>query len=297
MIYFIADIHADAIKWLSKKTNPVTKEFTANDTLIVCGDCGIPWYNPELKFYDTWTKPGSEKQEHYQLSWLNNQKYKTIFLAGNHDNYDLIKQMPETTISGFETVRQMCYQNKFYDNIYYVDRPQYLFLEGKKLFFISGADSHDADILFEPDEEAKQYIKVYNKRHWKGEDSPSYRINHFSWWEDERVDEQEAIRLANLYGENIDCVVTHAPPAIVHEQWKPCGAPGRLQPSPSEKSLERVRQQIEYKAWIPGHLHEEINTVMHDIIGIYHRIYSLEDIYNITKSNKEKRDYYKNLLN
>lgn len=286
MIYVTGDIHANPIGRFSFKTHPELRKLTEHDYMIVLGDCGVPFYNPELDFHDMWTKPGAEKGEHYQLNWLNNRPWKTLFLRGNHDNIDLISEMPHTEL-GHAYVRQMCYQKKIYENIFYIDTPQYMYLQGYKLLFIPGAESHDVDYLFEWDDPlTKEYIKAINKKFYKTGEETFYRVNHYSWWQNEGVDLEKTQKLINQIPKEVDYVLTHAPRAAIHNYWKFPNSSTKGCPAPSEQILEdEVAAYIKYKMWIHGHFHHHIELPMIYSLGIYHEIYSLQEI-------EEKKKYY-----
>lgn len=295
-LYFTADIHGNAIKRFGYKIQPWMRELTKDDYIFVLGDCGIPWYNPELNFYDYWTKPGTEEAEIYQLEWLNSRPENYIFIRGNHDNTELIHEMPYTKL-GNADVRQMFYINKTYNNIFYIDTPQFMYLQGKKILIIPGANSHDIDVLFDAYEEhIKEDIKKYEYYCRKHGEECFYRVKHFSWWEDEGVDEKKIQELLPKIPKEVDMVLTHAPCAAVHTLWKPAGTPARLAPLTSEVVLEDVRKQIKYDIWLHGHLHETVELPFLSSLGIYHQILDEEDINSIIKRWKIEEKYRKENL-
>lgn len=292
-LFFTGDIHGNAIQRFRYKQQPWMRELTKDDYIFVLGDCGIPFFNPDLEFYDYWTQPGAEKAEIYQLEWLASRPEKYIFIRGNHDNTDLIHEMPHTKIAHAD-VRQMFYINKKYDNIFYVDMPQFMYLQGKKLLIIPGAESHDMDVLFDAKEEwAKEDIKEYTHYCKMHGEEPLYRVKHFSWWADEGVDEKATKDLLLHIPTDVDMILTHAPSAAVHSLWKPKGAPARLIPSTSEKVLEEVRKRMNYKIWLHGHLHETIEIPFISSLGIYQQILNEEDIDNIVKKWNIEEKYRK----
>lgn len=278
MLYFSGDIHGNPIERFSFKHHPELRELTQDDYVFILGDCGVPFYNPDLGFYDYWTRPGAEKAEHYLLHWLNEKPWTTIFIRGNHDNTDLIKLMPWTKL-GHADVRQMCYQEVVYDKIYYVDTPQFMYLQGQKLLIIPGAESHDADYIFDYDDPlTKGYIKTIEKKNANGEDV-WYRVNHVSWWEDEGVDQELLHDLIPKIPQEVDYVLSHAPCGKVREFWKFPDRPAREYPAPSEQIMaDEVCGKIDYKLWLHGHFHHHIELPQIMSLGIYHEIYSLEDI-------------------
>ena len=71
MLYFTGDTHGELTMRFSYNHNPQLRQLDENDIVFILGDCGRPWFNPELKFYDEYTKPGSEKSDIYELNFLN----------------------------------------------------------------------------------------------------------------------------------------------------------------------------------------------------------------------------------
>ena len=72
MIYITGDCHGDFSRF-STAAFPEQKEMTKDDYVIICGDFGI--------WHDT-------NEERYWLKWLNEKPFTTLFVAGNHENYD-----------------------------------------------------------------------------------------------------------------------------------------------------------------------------------------------------------------
>ena len=70
MVYITGDMHGD----LSRFKNPIFKKMKAGDVLIVCGDFGGVWDNSH--------------QEQYWRKWLSQKPFTTLFIDGNHENYD-----------------------------------------------------------------------------------------------------------------------------------------------------------------------------------------------------------------
>ena len=298
MIYVTADIHGNPIERFSFKMYPELRELTKHDYMFVLGDCGVPFYNPDLHFYDYYTKPGSEKLEHYLLNWLNDKPWTTFFIRGNHDNIDLINEMPKTKIAHAD-VRQMKYQDKIYDKIFYIDTPQFMYLEGKKILIIPGAESHDADYIFEYDDpNIKTYIK-YLKKKERTEWVPAYyRINHFDWWEKEGVDKDKLKTLIAQIPQEVDYIFSHTPCGKIRTYWKFPDCPSRQNPAPSEQILtDLVYDKIKYKLWVHGHFHHHIELPMLLSLGIYHEIYSMKELEQIAHNMSLENKYYEEMFN
>ena len=72
MIYIIGYSHAKFSRFEKDKFS-IQKEMTKNDYVIICGDFG-----------EIWTFEEESSRERY---WLNERKFTTLFVNGNHENY------------------------------------------------------------------------------------------------------------------------------------------------------------------------------------------------------------------
>ena len=78
MFFITGDTHRDFTRF-SAKSFPEQKNMSKDDYVIVCGDFGI---------WDT------SNEERYWLGWLNDKPFTTLFVTGNHENFDLLKVLP-----------------------------------------------------------------------------------------------------------------------------------------------------------------------------------------------------------
>ena len=77
MIYITGDTHIPVdIKKLNAKKFPEQRELSENDYVIICGDFGGVWENSPSDLY--W------------LKWLNTRNFTTLFVDGNHENFELL---------------------------------------------------------------------------------------------------------------------------------------------------------------------------------------------------------------
>ena len=76
MIYVTGDCHGDFRKF-STDSFPEQKEMTKDDIVIVCGDFGA-----------IWDSDGMSRFESYWLNWLDEKPFTTVFVDGNHENFD-----------------------------------------------------------------------------------------------------------------------------------------------------------------------------------------------------------------
>nr|WP_290461263.1 metallophosphoesterase family protein [Acutalibacter muris] len=106
MIYVTGDTHADIdIGKLSSKNFPQQKEMSKGDYLIVCGDFGLVW-------------DGSAREMWWQ-DWLSAKRFTTLWIDGNHENFDILREFPLQDKFGGK-VREIA------QDIYHLDRGQVL---------------------------------------------------------------------------------------------------------------------------------------------------------------------------
>ena len=105
---------------------------TKDDYLIICGDFGGVW-------------DGSEIEQQW-LDWLEDRSFTTLFVSGNHENYDLLRSYPTSVWHGglVQPIRP---------SVLHLMRGQLYEICGKKVFTMGGASSHDIrDGILEPDD-------------------------------------------------------------------------------------------------------------------------------------------------
>ena len=87
MIYITGDTHIPVdIQKLSTKRFPEQKEMTKNDYVIICGDFGGVW--------------DDSNEEKYWIKWLKNKNFTTLFIDGNHENFDMLYSLPIVDFCG-----------------------------------------------------------------------------------------------------------------------------------------------------------------------------------------------------
>ena len=75
LVYVTGDTHAEFNKFSTKRF-PEQKELTKEDFVIVCGDFGV-WHDcPE---------------ERYWFDWLSKKPFTLLFVDGNHENFERLK--------------------------------------------------------------------------------------------------------------------------------------------------------------------------------------------------------------
>ena len=76
MIYITGDCHGDFERF-SKNIFPEQNEMTKDDYVIICGDFG-----------GVWNKDTESPKEKWWLNWLQEKSFTTLFVDGNHENFD-----------------------------------------------------------------------------------------------------------------------------------------------------------------------------------------------------------------
>lgn len=169
MIYITGDTHgALDIGKLNTKNFPEQKQMTKDDFVIVCGDFGFPWggkYSGE---------------DRYWLKWLEDKPFTTLYVDGNHENYDLLETYPIEEWKGGRI-------QKLNSSVFHLCRGSVFTLQGKTFLTFGGAKSHDI----------------------------AFRIPHRSWWvqEEPTAAECEAGMAAlDAAGWRVNYVLTHTAP-------------------------------------------------------------------------------------
>lgn len=290
-IYVSGDVHGRMIEKLSYKGNPELRQLTDKDVLVLCGDIGIMW-------------PGAEKEGKYQLEWLDNKPYCVLAVRGNHDVTPFWNSGKPTDGNGLiklvgGTLSNPVVDGKVYKKFFMVPANAILDICGHRSLVISGASSHDIWNLVSPHE--KERIKRLKREH------QFYRVIGKSWWPDENINIPYAFSLLNdyfritgtyhAYVENLpfigdgkkrvgyfDYVFTHDCPAFMCDVYARPGDLGRLRPTENEDFLELIKDHINYRYFIHGHMHTfrryavtEDDYGKHDIVCVYKDIFKLPD--------------------
>lgn len=244
MIYITGDTHGDWMSRLNADSFPEQKEMTKDDYVIVLGDFGI-WDN--------------SKTENYNLDWLDNKPFTTLFISGNHSNYDILDNLPIEQWNGGNV-------NFIRPSIIHLMRGEVFNIENKKFFTFGGASSHDISdgILEIGDERIKQWNKDYSKM---------FRVNHLSWWERELPSQEEmdnGIKNLELNNNKVDYILTHCPYTSLLKQMD--SGSGLYNSDILTDYLQRIKQTVDYKQWLFGHMHINQNYYWERTTCLYEQI-------------------------
>ena len=205
MIYVTGDTHASIdIEKLDAKNFPQQNDLTKDDYLIICGDFGLVWN-------------GSDRELHWR-NWLTEKPFTTLWIDGNHENFDRLYQFPLTQKFGGD-VREIA------PGIFHLARGQVFTIDGRTFFCMGGARSLDK----------------------------AFRTEHVSWWKEEMPSPEEmerAVAALEAHNWTVDYVLTHCAPRSIQTLLAPWAGN-----DPAVSFLENVRAKLEFKRWYFGHYH------------------------------------------
>lgn len=179
------------------------KKLTKNDYLIILGDFGLLW-NVEKTFY---------------LDGLEDRNFTTLFIDGNHEDFDLLYKYPVVEFLGGKT-------HQIRPSIYHLMRGEVFTIEGLKFFAFGGGISIDK----------------------------MYRVEGVSWWSQEIPNSEEIENgYQNLEKNNwtVDYVLTHAAPSDISLKI----LSHHCETDEVTRILDWFQESIICKKWFFGHHH------------------------------------------
>jgi len=207
MIYITGDTHIPTdIQKLSSKHFCDQKALTDKDFLIICGDFGGVWCG--------------DNEEIYWRKWLNNKNFTTLFVDGNHENFDMLNEFPRVDFFGGKA-------HKINDKIYRLMRGEIYNIDGRKIFAFGGASSHDKDM----------------------------RTEGKNWWKEELPSQDEmdrAVENLTRVGWQADIVITHCAPTSIQRIVCPSYEENIL-----TDFLDSVKEKLQFEKWYFGHYHKD----------------------------------------
>lgn len=247
MIFITGDCHRNFERF-NRSIFPEQEEMSKDDFVIICGDFG-----------GVWTKDKESKEETMLLDWLDCKPFTTLFVDGNHENFDRLYQYPVEEWNGGKV-------HKIRPSVIHLMRGQVFTIAGKKIFTFGGAQSHDiSGGILEPDDPEFAKKRKELERGWK-----PYRINHLSWWEQElptQAEMEEGRRNLEANGNKVDYIVTHCCASSTQVLL----GGGFFEVDYLNEYLEDVRQHVKFKKWFFGHYHDNKNVNAEEIL-LYEQI-------------------------
>ncbi len=215
MIYVTGDIHGElGVTRLNSVNFPQGQSLSKDDFVLILGDFGLVWDNKQGELELNW------------LKWLTARPWTTLFIDGNHENFDRLLGYPIMDFHGGKASR-------IHDTVYYLRRGEVFTFNGKTCFVMGGAMSSDKE----------------------------YRVPGKSWWSQEEPNSREwrnASKNLAAHNNQVDYVLTHTAPQSILKKLatnSPCIIDTSRTEDPVAIALEKVRKKVTFKRWYFGHLH------------------------------------------
>lgn len=206
MIFITGDTHIPIdISKLGNKYFPEQKNLSKKDYLIICGDFGGVW--------------NGSNEEKYWRTWLNKRNFTTLFVDGNHENFELLKTYKIEEWNGGKV-------HFIHDSIIHLMRGQVYDIDGLKFFTMGGGNSIDK----------------------------FYRTPYVSWWPDEmpsKKEYDEALENLEKHNNIVDYIITHVAPESIMSMVHP----DNVYEKPLNLFLEEINKTVSFNKWYIGHLH------------------------------------------
>lgn len=207
-MYITGDKHGKIdLEFLSDEKWQDQNSLTKDDYLIIAGDFGGVWYGDD--------------RDNEVLDYHASKPYTTLFIDGNHENFDALRKYPLEAWNG-GMVR------KIRPDIIHLERGYVFTIKDKKIFTFGGAGSIDK----------------------------AFRTPHVSWWKEEIPSTTEISRgMQSLLDSSneVDIVVTHeAPRSIIENELGYQVGDGEDE---FVDFLEYVKVNVSYDRWFFGHHH------------------------------------------
>lgn len=215
MILITGDIHGSHdISKLGDDNKVLFRNLTKSDYLIICGDFGLVWDNSE--------------EDRRWREWLNQRNYTTLFVDGNHENFDLLNNNPVQQWHGGKV-------HRISDSIIHLMRGQVFEIDGKSFFTIGGAESHDkAD-------------RILGKSYWSNE-LPS------------ESEYTEALRNLQNHGYKVDYIITHCATTALQKEIRNQKDGTAYKSNTLLKFFDELDMMMNYQKWFCGHYHIDLTS-------------------------------------
>ncbi len=247
-VFITGDTHGDFRRF----ENTIFYEqagLTKKDCVMIAGDFGGIW--------------DGSAEEQRQLDWLEKKPFTTLFVSGNHENFDLLAEYPVEEWHGGRV-------QKIRPSVIHLMRGQIYDIQGKMFFTMGGASSHDiSGGILEPDD------PLFKKKSRRLDASGAlYRVNHLSWWKEELPSEEEyqtARATLDRAGWAVDYIITHCCPTSVQDEL----SNGFYKADTLTDFLEEVAQRCRFRYQFFGHYHTN-RVIREKYVLLYEQIIRLK---------------------
>lgn len=234
-LFVTGDTHS-TIDWekLNTKNWVEQRDLTRDDHLLIAGDFGAPWVL------------GESYTDEFVLDTYESRNYTTLFIDGNHENFDALAQYPVVTYKGAK-----CHQLRAH--VFHVMRGEVLELGAHVIWCMGGARSIDI------------HYRTTGVNHWE-EEVPSYQELEYG---------AETLR-ANI--ERINMIITHDAPdkaidAIDKYRLSYTDPKMTVMPNYLQFILDEMQEKSAVK-WYFGHYHvdQDFQLGAHEFCAMYDRV-------------------------
>ena len=227
MIFITGDTHGQLDYFKLDCFVRKNRRLTKKDYVIIAGDFGAIWDKNSLE---------KDLDKYSKLPWT------TLFVDGNHENFDIINAYPVEMWNGGKV-------HKIRKDIIHLMRGQVFELEGKKIFTFGGATSIDK----------------------------AFRLEGISWWRQEVPtydDLDEADMNLAKHHRTVDFIITHSCSEKTLYKVPLYDRPAKLKPCIDNAFLSNF-ETVKYKHWYFGHYHLDYQ-VSEKQTALYQKILRLE---------------------
>ena len=230
-VFLTGDIHGEMDIGKVEAFAQVAQGLTRSDYLIILGDFGLVWADPP------------SAKELARLDWFERQPWTTLFVDGNHENFDMLEALPVVERYGgrVQDVRP---------HVTRLMRGETYQIGGHSFFVCGGAHSIDKE----------------------------WRVPQVSWWPQEvpSADERKRIAEAATQVGKVEYVLTHCPPTGQYERYRARYA-GFWGPDDEYTAWleEHVEGAFAYKRWFFGHLHMDL-PLDEPYTCLYNQVFDLD---------------------
>lgn len=237
-LFLTGDTHGpNDIAKLGPKKFPVQEDLDKEDYMLVAGDFGIlfNYVNTGQSFDNNPNDKCWAPSEATLKYWYEERPFTTLFIDGNHENFDRLATYPVEEWNGGKI-------QKISDSIIHLMRGQVYDICGLKIFAFGGARSVDRGIATGTADE--------DRGKW--------------WWDAEMPTEDEMKEgRANLEkcDYQVDYVITHTLPGKILGSFFYYEAHNEL-----AKYFDEIDDEIKCRRWYSGHYHEDRTVGSHTLI-------------------------------